>query len=121
MRVEDLLGVRTHRLDDVGAVGNVRNKMSVHHVEMDPVGAGRIDIADFLAEPGKIRGEHRRRDDEGAWRERLGHGASGSCWQVGTVSGNTRAQAGQCGPKLLLWAEISAACGRCCRGPWFPA
>ena len=65
MRVEDLLGVRAHRLDDVGAVGNVGNEMSVHHVEMDPVGAGRIDGADLFAELGEIRRQDRRRDDEG--------------------------------------------------------
>ena len=65
MRVKDLLGVRAHRLDDVGAVGNVRHKMPVHHVEMDPVGAGGVDRADLFAEPGKIRRQDRRRDDEG--------------------------------------------------------
>ena len=51
MRVKDLLGVRPHRLDDVGAVGDVRHEMPVHHIEMDPVGAGGVDAADFLAEP----------------------------------------------------------------------
>ena len=50
MRVEDLLRVRAQRLDDVGAVGNVGHKVPVHHVEMDPVGAGRIDRADLVAE-----------------------------------------------------------------------
>jgi hypothetical protein len=65
MGVEDLPGVRAHRLDDVGAIGNVRNEMPVHHVEMDPVGAGGIDGADFFAEFGEIRRQDRRRDDEG--------------------------------------------------------
>ena len=40
--------------------------MPVHHVEMDPVGAGRIDGADLFAELGEIRCQDRRRDDEGA-------------------------------------------------------
>ena len=40
--------------------------MSVHHVEMDPVGAGGIDRADLVAQFGEIRGQDRRRDDEGA-------------------------------------------------------
>ena len=66
MRVEDLLGVRPHRLDDIGAVGNVGDEMPVHHIEMDPVGAGRIDGADLFAQPGEIRRQDRRRDDEGA-------------------------------------------------------
>ena len=65
MRVEDLFGVRAHRLDDVGAVGDVGNEMPVHHVEMDPVGAGRIDGAHLFAQFGKIRRQDRRRDDEG--------------------------------------------------------
>ena len=66
MRVEDLLGVRAHRLDDVGAEGNVGDEMPVHHVEMDPVGAGGIDGADLFAQSGEIRRQDRRRDDEGA-------------------------------------------------------
>ena len=39
--------------------------MSVHHVEMDPVGAGCIHGADFFAQLGEIRRQDRRRDDEG--------------------------------------------------------
>ena len=64
--VEDFLAVRAHRLDDVGAVGNVGDEMPVHHVEMDPVGAGRIDRAHFSAEIGEICGKDRRRDTERA-------------------------------------------------------
>ncbi len=64
VRVKNLFGVRAHRLDDVGAVGNVGNEMPVHHVEMDPVGAGGIDGADFLAQFGEVRRQNRRRDDE---------------------------------------------------------
>jgi len=66
MRVENLFAVRAHRLDDVGAEGNVGNEMPVHHVEVNPVGAGRIDGADLFAQFGKIRRQNRRRDDEGA-------------------------------------------------------
>ena len=66
MRVEDLLGVRAHRLDDIGTVGNVGDEMPVHHVEMDPVGAGGIDGADLVAQLGEIGRQDRRRDDEGA-------------------------------------------------------
>jgi hypothetical protein len=33
--------------------------MPVHHVDMDPVGSGFVDRADFLAEPGEIGGEDR--------------------------------------------------------------
>ncbi len=66
MRVEDFFGVRADRLDDVGAIGNVGDEMAVHHIEMDPVGAGRIDGANLFAEPGEIRSQDRRCDDEGA-------------------------------------------------------
>ena len=40
--------------------------MPVHHVDMDPVGAGGIDGADLLAELGEVGGEDRRRDPERA-------------------------------------------------------
>jgi hypothetical protein len=73
MRVEDLLGVRAHRLDDVRAVGNVGHEMSVHHVEMDPVGACRVDGADFFAQFGEIRRQDRWRDDQGTRRKLLRH------------------------------------------------
>ncbi len=66
VRVEDLFGVRAHRLDDVGAVGNVGHEMPVHHVEMDPVGAGLVHGADLFAQFGEIGRQDRRRDDEGA-------------------------------------------------------
>ncbi len=73
MRVEDLPGVGPQRLDDVGTVGNVRHEMAVHHVEVNPVGACRVDGANLLAKPGKIRRQDRWRDDERAGREGLGH------------------------------------------------
>jgi hypothetical protein len=40
--------------------------MTVHDIDMDPVGAGGIDRAHFLAELGEIGGEDRRGDDEWA-------------------------------------------------------
>ena len=36
--------------------------MVVHHVEVDPVGAGRDDVAHLLAEPGEIGGQDGRGD-----------------------------------------------------------
>jgi hypothetical protein len=43
--------------------------MAVHDVDMDPVGAGGIDRAHFLAQLRKIGGKDRRGDDErpGHW------------------------------------------------------
>jgi hypothetical protein len=40
--------------------------MPVHHVEMNPVGARRIDGADFLAQFGEIGRQDLWRHDEGA-------------------------------------------------------
>jgi hypothetical protein len=39
--------------------------MSVHHIEMDPVGACGIDGANLFTELREILGQDRRRDDEG--------------------------------------------------------
>ena len=40
--------------------------MAVHHVHMDPVGAGGFDRVDFLAQLGEIRGQNGWRDEERA-------------------------------------------------------
>ena len=40
--------------------------MAVHHVDMDPVGAGRFDRADLLAELGEVGRQDRGRDDQRA-------------------------------------------------------
>jgi hypothetical protein len=56
MHVERLFGVRTDRANDIGANGNIRDKMAVHDVDMDPVGAGGIDGAHLLAEFCEIGG-----------------------------------------------------------------
>ena len=73
MGVENLFGVRAHRLDDVGTIGNVGDEMAVHHVEMDPVGAGGIDGAHLFAEFGKVGRQDRRRNHEGTGDEGSGH------------------------------------------------
>jgi hypothetical protein len=66
MGIESLLGVRPHCLDDVGAVRNVRHEMSVHHVEMDPVGTGLIHRADLFAQFREVRRQDRGGDDQRA-------------------------------------------------------
>ena len=40
--------------------------MAVHDVDVDPVGAGLVDRAHLLAEPGEIGGQDRGGDDHGA-------------------------------------------------------
>ena len=44
--------------------------MAVHDIEMDPVGAGLVDRADLLAQPGEVGGEDRGGNKDGslAWR-----------------------------------------------------
>ena len=69
MDVERLLRVRPERLHDRGTDRQVRDEMAVHHVDMDPVGAGLVDRANLLAEPGEICREDGRGD------ERASHGA----------------------------------------------
>ena len=64
MHVEDLFGVRPERLHHVRADGDVGHEMPVHDIDMDPVGAGRIDGAHLLAEPGEIGREDRWGDDD---------------------------------------------------------
>ena len=69
MDVERLFAVRAQRFHDRGADRQVRHEMPVHHVDVDPVGAGRVDRAHFLAELGEVGGEDR-------WsNERSGHEA----------------------------------------------
>ena len=66
VHVEHLLAVRPQRLHHVRPDRNVGDEMAVHHVDMDPVGAGLIDGADLVAELGKIGGKDRGGDDERA-------------------------------------------------------
>ena len=37
---------------------NVRDEMSIHHIHMDPVRAGRFNSSNLFAETCKIRGEN---------------------------------------------------------------
>ena len=63
MDVERLAGVRAERLHHCRPDGQVGHKMAVHHVDMDPVCAGAVDRAHFLAEPGEVGREDRGGDD----------------------------------------------------------
>ena len=68
MDVERLGGVRAERLHHGRADREVGHEMAVHHVDVDPVGAGFVDRAHFLAELGEVGGE------DGGSDERGGHG-----------------------------------------------
>ena len=63
VHVERLLGNRPDRLHHVGADGDIGHEVPVHHVDMDPVGAGGFDCADFIAQFGEIGRQNRRRDE----------------------------------------------------------
>ena len=51
------------------ADGDVGHETAVHHVDMDPIGPGRVDGADLLAQAREIGRQDRGRDEDGA-----GHG-----------------------------------------------
>ena len=55
VNVERLCGRAADRLQHDRPDGDVRNEASVHHVDMDPVGAGRIDCAHLFAESARNR------------------------------------------------------------------
>ena len=67
--VERLLGVRAQRFDHRRADGEIGDEMAVHHVDVQPVGAGFVHRADLLAELREVSGQDRRGE------ERSGHGA----------------------------------------------
>ena len=65
VHVDRHLHMRTDRFADERADGEVGDIMVIHHVEMDDVGAGSDDIADFLAEAGKVGRQDAGRDAVG--------------------------------------------------------
>ena len=65
--VERLAGVRPQRRDHARADRQVGDEVPVHHVDVDPVGPGRVDRAHFLAEPRKVGRKDRGGDQQ------LGH------------------------------------------------
>ena len=49
MHVEGLFGEGTKGLHHCWADGNIGHKMAVHHVDVDPIGAGGLNRAYFFA------------------------------------------------------------------------
>src|SRR5215475_12236002 len=64
MHVHRLLGMRPERLHHVRPDRDVGHEVAVHHVYVDPVGAGLVDRTHFLAEPSEVGGQDRWRYDE---------------------------------------------------------
>ena len=69
MHVERQRGVRAQALQDRRAEADVRHEMPVHHVEMQPVGARRLDRRHLVAQSREIgRKEAWRDGDSGGSR-----------------------------------------------------
>ena len=66
VQIERHLRRPAERLHDVRADGEVRDELTVHHVDVNQVGAGRLDRLHLLAQAREIGGQDRRRDTEGA-------------------------------------------------------
>ncbi len=66
MHIERPLRHPAHRRDDERADRQVRHEASIHHVDMDPVGAGRLDGPYLFAKAAEIGREDRRADDQRA-------------------------------------------------------
>ena len=64
MHVERERRMRPQRGDDARPEGDVGHEMPVHHIEMNPVGAGLRHRARLLAQPREIGRENRGRDDD---------------------------------------------------------
>src|SRR5690606_32667406 len=62
--VEDLLRMRPDRFDQLGTERDVRYEMAVHHVDMHPIAACRVDGAHLLAEPREVGRKDRRGDED---------------------------------------------------------
>ena len=58
--IKKQFGDRADGFDDLWAEGNVRHEVTIHDVEMQPVGTGTSGAFGTLAEAGLIRGEQRR-------------------------------------------------------------
>ena len=54
MHVENLAAMRTQRLHDHRADGQIRHEMAVHHVDMNVIGPGVGDGRDLFAQSGEV-------------------------------------------------------------------
>ena len=75
-----------HRGDHHRADREVGNEPPIHHIDMDPVGAGAVDRAHLVGQAPEIGRQDRRGDDDGA-----GHGRAPAI-----VTGSAGATAGRC-------------------------
>ena len=65
MQVDGLFGRPPDRLYHDRTDGDIRHEPAVHHVDMNPIGARRVDGAHLFAKPRKIGRQDRWRDQDG--------------------------------------------------------
>ena len=63
--IHDLFGVRAKRLNDHGSDRDVGHKMTIHHIDMNPVRTRCIDRAHFVSEARKISRKDRWGNEDG--------------------------------------------------------
>ena len=64
MHVEGQVTVAAHSLDHVRPERQIGHEMTIHHIEMDVIGAGVGDRPDFSAQTSEISGENRGGDTD---------------------------------------------------------
>ena len=103
------LDVRADRLAERRAEGEVRHEMPVHHVDMDPVRALRLDRLDLLPEVGEIGREDRRGDLDGTVK---GHGAAPCRFdlQIRAAGGGVKTHHAKGGGNVMAGSGLG--------GPW---
>ena len=82
---EQLVGVDHHQMgfegnrhvgptsrDDVRPEGQIGNENAVHHVELDSIDAGQLEVGTLLTEAGEIGRQNRRGDGDRSGHEKAG-------------------------------------------------
>ena len=64
MHIEGQTQMRTQRHEHRRPERDVRHEMAVHDVQVQPIGAGRLNGAGLILQPAEIGGEQAGRDDE---------------------------------------------------------
>ncbi len=71
VNVEDLPGVRAQGLHHHRADGDIGHEMPVHHIDMHPIGARRINRAHLFTQPRKVGGKNGGGNQRGIHRLRF--------------------------------------------------
>ena len=71
MHVKRRIGDRLESLDVIWPDGEVGDKMPVHDIDVNPIGAACADLLDIAAQLHEIRAQDRRRDKRCGHRNHL--------------------------------------------------